>query len=121
MHSPVNVLVVDDDEPVRSSFAEILRSSGFSVMEAEDGEAALDVLRDVDVGMVLLDLKMPRMDGVALLDRLDHPPPIVVLSAFALDAQEQARVGGKVRAQLRKPVGPYRLLQVVLGTLRFAG
>ncbi len=90
-------------------------------MEAEDGEAALGVLRDVDVGMVLLDLKMPRMDGVALLERLDDPPPVVVVSAFSLDDEAHARVGAKVRTQLRKPVGPYRLLQVVLGTLGIAG
>ncbi len=121
MNSVVNVLVVDDDEPVRSSCAEMLRSSGYSVIEAEDGEVALGVLQAMDVGMVLLDLKMPRMDGVSLLERLDDPPPIVLLSAFSLDDEAQARVGAKVRTQLRKPVGAYRLLQVVLETLGFAG
>ncbi len=45
-----DIMVVDDEEPVRSSVAEILRSAGYSVVEAEDGQVALDLLESGSVG-----------------------------------------------------------------------
>ncbi len=114
----VDVLVVDDDAAIRSSCADMLRESGHSVAVAEDGEVALRLLGELEVGMVLLDLRMPRMDGVALLEAVDTCPPVVLHSAFSLDKQTQIRIGSKVRAHLQKPVSPYYLLQVVSETLQ---
>lgn len=114
----VDVLVVDDDEAVRSTCAEILGTSGYSVAVAEDGEVALSLLGHLDqVGMILLDLKMPHMGGVAFLEALDSVPPVVILSAFALDEDEDRRVGSKVVRHLQKPVDPHELLRVVAATL----
>jgi CheY-like chemotaxis protein len=110
-----DVLVVDDDDAVRSSLADILRVSGFSVEVAEDGDVALTLLDELDVGVVLLDLRMPRRDGFSVLDALDDPPPIVLISAFALDSDVRERVGAKVTAFLQKPVLPHRLLPIVAG------
>jgi len=111
----VDVLVVDDDPDVRSSFAEILRVSGFSVEVAGDGDVALDLLGQLDVGVVLLDLRMPRRDGFAVLDALDAPPPVVAISAYPLEADVRARVGSKVVNYLQKPVSPHKLVPVVAG------
>jgi DNA-binding response OmpR family regulator len=113
----VDVLVVDDDDSVRSSCAAVLRVSGFSVEVAEDGDVALDLLRDLDVGVMLLDLKMPRRDGFAVLDALDHPPPVVLMSAFPFDEDVRRRIGRKIIRYLQKPVSPHRLVPVVAGIL----
>jgi len=113
----VDVLVVDDDEDVRSSMAEILRVSGFTVEVAEDGDVALELLDALDVGMVLLDIRMPRRDGFSVLDALDHPPPIMLMSAFAFDSNMRARVGSKVIGHLQKPVAAHKLLPVVAGVV----
>ena len=111
----VDVLVVDDDAAVRSSCTEILRASGFDVEVAEDGEVALSLLDDLDVRLVLLDLKMPRRDGFGVLDALDAPPPVVLISAFPLDDSVRNRVGTKISGYLQKPVSPHRLVPLVAG------
>lgn len=113
----VDVLVVDDDSGVRSTCAAILRGAGYVVAEAEDGLEALHLLHDLEVGMVLLDIRMPRMDGIALLEALDQHPPVVICSAFSLDETARRRVGAKVTSELQKPVEPSRLLSVVAATL----
>jgi len=55
----IDVLVVDDDEGVRESGAEILRAAGLSVAEAEDGEVALEMLREIHPRVILLDPACP--------------------------------------------------------------
>ncbi len=109
----VDVLVVDDDAAVRASCAEILRASGFEVEVAEDGEVALSLLGDLEVGLMLLDLKMPRRDGYAVLESSETLPPVVLISAFPLDDAVRARVGTKINHYLQKPVSPHRLVPLV--------
>ncbi len=109
----VDVLVVDDDAAVRASCAEILRASGFEVEVAEDGDVALSLLHDFEVGLMLLDLKMPRRDGFGVLEALETPPPVVLISAFPLDDAVRARVGAKISHYLQKPVSPHRLVPLV--------
>ncbi len=108
------VLVADDDEGVRSTACEIFRGEGYDVSEAEDGQVALDILEDQGADVLVLDVRMPRRDGIAVLEALDEPPPVVVLvSAFSLDEELRQRLGAKVFRYLRKPVAPNVLLDVV--------
>jgi DNA-binding NtrC family response regulator len=111
--SPTNVLVVDDEEAVRTSVAAILRGDGYHVIEAEDGERALQMLDDNDVQVVVLDVRMPRLDGIGVLDALEEPPAVVLMSAHALAAEVRARVAPKVVSFLQKPVPPRLLLDEV--------
>lgn len=79
-----HVLVVDDDEDVRTSLERALRLSGFTVRTAADGAAALRCVADDPPDCVVLDVNMPRMDGVAVvtaLRALGHDVPVCVLSA----------------------------------------
>ena len=107
------ILVVDDQESVRMSVAEVLRSVGYTVVESSDGVDALRILNDMRFEAMVLDLRMPRLDGAGVLKALREPPPTVVLSAGELGADELTRVGRGVRAQLRKPVAPQRLIDAV--------
>ena len=115
---PVDVLVVDDDEALRDSWAQILENSGYSVAVAEDGDVALDIIDSREVGMVLLDLRMPRVDGLTVIETLRTPQLVVLVSAFSLDEATHARVDAKVVTYLEKPVSPQRLLSVVGSTLQ---
>jgi two-component system response regulator AtoC len=76
------VLVADDDAVIRGNLATLLRSEGFAVREAADGASAAAALEDPEVALALLDLKMPVLDGMAVLrghaDRLDETPVIVI-------------------------------------------
>jgi CheY-like chemotaxis protein len=112
-----DVLVVDDEADVRQSMCEILSTSGFSVAEAEDGAVAFGLLRENRYGMVLLDIRMPKLDGVSLIEALVELPPVVVHSAFSLSAEERQRLGLKVVQYLHKPVSPQDLLKAVTGIL----
>ncbi len=122
--SSVDVLVVDDDAGLRSTWTEILRGSGYTVAVAEDGEVALRFLDERSVGMVLLDLRMPRRDGLSVLEALMAPQVVVLVSAYSLDEATRARVDAKVVTYLEKPVPPEQLLGTVamaLGRSRVDG
>ena len=79
-----HVLVVDDDEDVRTSLERALRVSGFAVRGAADGISALRAVAELPPDCVVLDINMPGMDGVAVvtaLRALGHEVPVCVLSA----------------------------------------
>lgn len=113
----VDVLVVDDDEAMRTTSAAILRQWGYTVAVASDGDVALRVLEEQPVGMVLLDIRMPRRDGLSVLEALTTPQLVVLVSALSLDEATRARVDSKIVTYLEKPVPPERLLETVATTL----
>jgi len=114
-----DVLVVDDDADVRTSMAAVLRGSGFEVIEAVDGETALATLRATRVGVLLLDLHMTPRDGVWLLERLDEPPVVILVSAFALypESDMRSRFSDVVTHFVQKPVAPAKLIDLVRASL----
>jgi CheY-like chemotaxis protein len=112
-----DVLVIDDEDDIRWTVAEVLRSAGLSVAEAEDGDTAFEMLSAHRYRMVLLDIRMPKRDGVSLVEAVDQVPPVVVHSAYALDATERARLGPSVVEYLHKPVSPQKLLRAVEAAL----
>ncbi len=112
-----DVLIVDDDPDIRWIAAEVLREAGFTVDEAEDGDAASDLVRLGRFRLVLLDIRMPRCDGVTFLEGIADPPPVIIHSAYALDADVQSRLRTRVVGFLQKPVAPRRLLRSVEGVL----
>lgn len=91
------VLVVDDEEPMRHMLELLLRRAGFEVRSAGDGEAALAIVGSEPVDVVLSDVRMPKLDGLALAERLsaEHPEvTLVMMSAFgtvelALEAMQR--------------------------------
>ncbi|MBI5514399.1 MAG: sigma-54-dependent Fis family transcriptional regulator [Deltaproteobacteria bacterium] len=80
----MHVLVVDDDRSIRRSLEKFLRDLGYEVSTAEDGEQGLAAIQAGDKDLVLLDLGLPRLDGLEVLDRLqgtEPRPPVVVITA----------------------------------------
>lgn len=114
---PACVLVCDDDEGVRTTVAAILRRAGYKVLEADDGDAAWVLLGEEKISALILDIRMPGRDGIALLDALDAPPAVLLVSAFSVEPAVRARIGPKVFRYLRKPVRPEQLLDVVAAAL----
>ncbi len=116
MPPPKTILIVDDETNVRLMLQTALASAGYRVVEAEDGQAALKKLRDTPCSLVLLDLKMPRMDGMELLRRLralGNAVPVVMLTAHGSihDAVEAMKLGAI--DFLTKPITPEALRRVV--------
>jgi DNA-binding NtrC family response regulator len=78
------ILIVDDDEDLRAIVKEVLRDEGFSLMEASDGLKAIEVFKADRPQAVLLDLQMPRMNGLEILQELkkiDSHVPVIILTA----------------------------------------
>lgn len=113
----VDVLVVDDDPDIRQSASAVLRTAGFRVAEAGDGLTALRLLGSYRFGLILLDVKMPPPDGVAVVEGAMALPPVVVHSASSLSFEDRRRLGSKVVKCLVKPVEPATLLAVVAQAL----
>jgi CheY-like chemotaxis protein len=113
---PLSILVADDEAPLRWSISAILESAGHRVVEADDGQVALSLLQEQDFDVLVLDLQMPKSDGMALLRQVQVPPLIVIVySAFAyflVDAVRDA-VGAKVFRYMQKPVPPRELIAAV--------
>lgn len=107
-----NVLVVEDDQGVRETTVAILREEGYVVVQAADGADALELLKGRDIDVLLLDLRLPRVDGAAVLEALDRPPTVVVVSGFESfeEAEMRRRFGSVLFDCLRKPVSPHRLM-----------
>lgn len=81
------ILVVDDEELLRSSLAKFLERKGFQVETAESGNKAYDLLSLTPVDLVLSDVRMPDGDGLSLLERMEQlsgdPPGIMFITGFS--------------------------------------
>lgn len=115
------VLVVDDEEGVRTTVAAILRHAGYTVLEAPDGRAALNLLDSGRPEVMVLDVQMPRVDGIEVLEELASPPTTILMSARSLDPDVHGRVGLKIFGLLRKPFRPERLVAAVADALTGGG
>jgi two-component system cell cycle sensor histidine kinase/response regulator CckA len=93
---PQNILVVDDEAIARRFVERALAAEGYRVMQANDGEQALDLLRTTRrrVALVITDLVMPGMGGHAFaleVARLPSPPPVLYISAYEPPQGEMAK------------------------------
>lgn len=86
------ILVVDDEESQRNLYKEYLSMQGLNVLIAEDGEVALKIVQEnKDIDMILLDLMMPKVDGIRVLEQLKTDPTykgivIYVMTVLGTDA-----------------------------------
>ncbi|MCP8899022.1 SpoIIE family protein phosphatase [Gilvimarinus xylanilyticus] len=92
------LLIIDDDKPVRHSIAAFLEDSGYGVVEAEDGPTGLALYARGGIDLVITDLRMPSMDGLAVLQRLHEISseiPVIVISGAGVmsDVVSALRLG----------------------------
>lgn len=96
--SPLRVLIVDDEKPLRESLARLLRARGCIEFQAPSGEEALEIADKEELDLVILDLWMPKMNGLETLKKLrkiDPHVPVIAISAMGTDATiEACRVAG---------------------------
>ncbi len=86
MRKEVNILVVDDEEIVRNSLVDWLREDGYHAEAASDGFEALQKLKERPWDIALVDLKMPKMDGLELMERMKEVDPdiqVIIITAYA--------------------------------------
>lgn len=115
------VLVVDDDADVRHTIAELLTNAGYDALTAVDGAEALERLRSASAQLIILDLMMPRMDGIEFRLRQRQDPTLAAIPTVLITAHEPPRDGViplEPAACVRKPFDVGTLLAVVR---RFVG
>ena len=112
------ILAVDDSASIRQMVSFTLKSAGYEVLEAVDGQDGLEKARARDVDLVLTDQNMPRMDGITLIRSLRGMEnygrvPILMLTTESSDTMKsQGRAAGAT-GWLVKPFDPQKLIEVV--------
>jgi CheY-like chemotaxis protein len=117
MSKQTSILVVDDNLPMAKTLADILALRGYAVFTAYSGAEALEILKKHTVHILLTDVVMPDMDGVALYraTRKDYPKLITFLmTAYAADDIIQQGIAEGIKTVLTKPVDINLFLNLVM-------
>jgi CheY-like chemotaxis protein len=103
------LLIAEDDPASRELLGDILKMQGYQIVEAEDGEVALQKIEEESPDLVLLDLQMPKLDGLAVVRRLRQNPrftslPVVAVTSYAMRGDREKALDAGFDAYLTKPV-----------------
>lgn len=104
----MDVLLIEDDTDVRATTAKVLTAAGFTVTEAENGRAALDLVSQRGFSAIICDLRLPHLPGGAFYDELAGKDPalarrVIFVSAIAHDPAVREFLEGTGRPYLQKP------------------
>ncbi len=114
------ILVVDDNKEIVFSLSELLKYEGYAILKAYDGMQALEILEQKQVDLILLDVMMPRLNGLSTLMKIRETKqiPVIILSA---KTEESDKVSGLIMGAddyISKPYNPGELLARVKAQLR---
>lgn len=115
-----NILVCDDDKAIVEAIEIYLSQEGYHILKAYDGEQALKVLETEEVHLLLLDVMMPKLDGIraTLKIREKHSIPIIILSAKSEDVDKILGLNVGADDYVTKPFNPLELIARVKSQLR---
>ena len=115
-----NILVCDDEKDIVSALTIYLTTAGYQVFPAYDGTEALDLLRREDIHLVLLDIMMPKLDGIAALTRLREASnvPVILLTAKSEDTDKIQGLNLGADDYVTKPFNPVEVQARVRSQLR---
>ena len=116
----MNILVVDDDREIVGSIAIFLSGENYNVLKAYDGIEALELLSENDVQLLILDIMMPKLDGIKTLMKVRESKniPIILLSAKSEDADKILGLTAGADDYITKPFNPSELIASVKSQLR---
>jgi DNA-binding response OmpR family regulator len=114
------VLVVDDEKEIRDAIEIYLKNEGVRVLKAKDGVEALEMLHENQVHLILLDVMMPRLDGISATHRIREEKniPIIILSAKSEDTDKILGLQVGADDYVTKPFNPMELVARVKSQLR---
>lgn len=120
MNNNYSVLVVDDDKDIRDAIEIYLKNEGITVIKAKDGLEAIELLNENEIHLILLDVMMPRLDGIATTFRIRESKniPIIILSAKSEDTDKILGLQVGADDYITKPFNPMELIARVKSQLR---
>jgi len=116
----VNILVCDDDKEIIEAIEIYLKSEGYSVYKAFDGREAIDQIQTGDIQLVIIDVMMPRMDGISAMLKIREQKniPVIMLSAKSEDTDKITGLTLGADDYITKPFNPLELIARVKSQLR---
>ena len=116
----MNILVVDDEELIRSVIKEYLNLDGFKVYEAEDGEKAIEIVKNNSIDLVIMDIMMPKMDGYTACKEIkkEHDIPFIMLSARSEEYDKLIGFDLGIDDYVTKPFSPKELAARVKAVIK---
>ena len=118
--SKYNVLVVDDEDEIRDAIEIYLKSEDINILKAKDGIDALELIEENDIHLIILDIMMPRMDGIKATFKIRESKniPIIMLSAKSEDTDKILGLNVGADDYVTKPFNPLELVARVRSQLR---
>lgn len=118
--SKYNVLVVDDEKEIRDAIEIYLKNEGITVLKAKDGIEAIEKLNEQSIHLIILDIMMPRLDGIATTFKIREKQniPIIILSAKSEDTDKILGLQVGADDYVTKPFNPMELVARVKSQLR---
>ena len=115
-----NVLVVDDDKAIVEAIEIYLRGEGYNIFKAYDGAEALEVIKEEEIHLIIMDIMMPKMDGTraTLKIREEKEIPIIMLSAKSEDTDKILGLNIGADDYVTKPFNPLELIARVNSQIR---
>ena len=115
-----HVLVVEDDKQIRDGIEIYLKSQGYEVSKAADGIEGLEILKEKEIHLAIIDVMMPRMDGIHMVMRLrkEYDFPVIMLSAKSEEVDKIMGLNMGADDYVTKPFQPLELLARVNSHLR---
>ncbi len=115
-----NILVVDDDKEIVKAIDIYLSKEGYNILKAYDGKQALGIINKEEIHLVILDIMMPKIDGITLANmiRKDKPVPIIMLSAKSEDYDKILGLNNGADDYITKPFNPLELIARVNSQIR---
>lgn len=119
----MQILVVEDESSIREVEVAYLKQSGYSVLEAEDGKQALQLMKDNSIDLVLLDLNLPKLDGIQVCKdiRQKSNVPIIMVTARVEEMDELIGLETGADDYIKKPFSPSILVARVRSMLKRIG
>ena len=115
-----NILVCDDEKDIVSALKIYLTSDGYRVYEAYDGQEAVDIIRNEDIQLVLMDVMMPKMDGIQAMVKIREISnvPVILLTAKSEDTDKVLGLMVGADDYVTKPFNPVEVQARVKSQLR---
>jgi len=116
MDTRSSILIVDDDAGFRRTLSQILNKKGYEVLEAGSGSEAMELVKKRPFGVILMDIKMPVMNGVETYKKLKEIRPdtsVIMMTAFALDDLIAEAIKEGAHAVLRKPFDMDEAIKII--------
>ena len=115
-----NILVVDDDKEIVGAIEIYLKKEGYNILKAYNGEEALDIVNNNEIHLIILDIMMPKKDGLETLEEIRKTKtiPVILLSAKSEDYDKIGGLNSGADDYITKPFNPLELIARVNSSLR---